>query len=236
MLSGTIKTKSRLAVTIGHQTRIAEIIFFGQPNGEGCKREALMAGTFARVGKCAASVPEFDVQCQYQLQDELHGVLGEHPSLGAVHQLYLTACSKWALRTDCDNLLTLDEWEGCGVDKRCIVACAGRPLRGPFEGEIVNGDAACMHYGLEWAVFLLNKPVTAPRGSVMVSTQLDLDLAHAEATCRIAFYGNVVHLFEAKDRHKELKLYRVRLPIAILADACSMMMALATSMMVLATL
>jgi hypothetical protein len=67
-----------------------------------------------------------------------------------------------------------------------------------------------MHYGLEWAVLLLSKPVTAPLDSVMISTRLDLDFGHADATCRIAFYGNIVHVFRDSDSHKQLKLYRVR--------------------------
>lgn len=89
---------------------------------------------------------------------------------------------------------------------------AGRSRLDPVAPEPVQGTEPGAHFGLEWALMLLSKPVTAPNYSIVVSTLLDLDLDHAAATCRIAFYGKVVHQMADVSQHKELRLFRVCTP------------------------
>lgn len=81
----------------------------------------------------------------------------------------------------------------------------GREIsREPFDCPEAN------HFGREWALLLLDKPILSLPGAVCISTKLDLDLEMAEPSCRIMFCGSLVHIFKRAEDHKSLKLFRVR--------------------------
>lgn len=50
----------------------------------------------------------------------------------------------------------------------------------------------------------------AAANSVVLGTRMDINVGDAEPACRVAFYGNIVHLFKDASDHKALRLYRVR--------------------------
>lgn len=102
-----------------------------------------------------------------------------------------------------------------------VCSSAGRPLNAedplnqvptPPE-QSASGDGAPegprMHYGMEWAVLAFDRPILCLAGSVMISTKFDLDIEQAGSSCRIAFYGNVAHIFEESSEQQKLKLFRV---------------------------
>ena len=77
MATGSVRSRQKVHVTIGHQTVMAQPIFFGVPDGEGGGQETLLKNMFQHVGKHAVhAAVKFDLQRDYQWQDELFGVGG----------------------------------------------------------------------------------------------------------------------------------------------------------------
>jgi hypothetical protein len=61
---------------------MAQPIFFGLPEGQGCSPEELLAGMFDRVGKTVTEANlRFNLATNYKQQDALYGVSGALPSL-----------------------------------------------------------------------------------------------------------------------------------------------------------
>lgn len=75
--AGKVLSNVKAHVTIGHQTSMAQPIFFGVPGDEGMTQEGLLADSFKHVGKFAAEqeVP-FDLNKAYVSQDQLFGFTG----------------------------------------------------------------------------------------------------------------------------------------------------------------
>lgn len=84
---------------------------------------------------------------------------------------------------------------------------AGRP--GDAASTAPGEPAPDLHYGPEWVVLLFEKPMLAPTNSIFLGTRMDMALDDSEPACRVAFYGNVVHVFKACVDHKQLRLYKV---------------------------
>ena len=147
---------------------MADLLFFGLPDGEGEAPEAALAGMQARLA--ALSLPagsgegdaqqqqhqgqgqqqqQFDSRREYLFQDCLHGLEGRPPSAAAGHH----------------------------------------PADQQQQQQVGSGEAPPPHYGPQWAYLRFSQPVTAPADSLVIGSKLDVDL-HA-ATCRLAFAGRL---------------------------------------------
>ncbi|PSC71534.1 Selenocysteine-specific elongation factor [Micractinium conductrix] len=166
--SGELRSRSKMHVTVGHATVMADLLFFGLPDGEGEAPEAALAGMQARLA--ALSLPagsgegdaqqqqhqgqgqqqqQFDSRREYLFQDCLHGLEGRPPSAAAGHH----------------------------------------PADQQQQQQVGSGEAPPPHYGPQWAYLRFSQPVTAPADSLVIGSKLDVDL-HA-ATCRLAFAGRL---------------------------------------------
>jgi hypothetical protein len=79
--AGEVRSRQKLHVTLGHQTRMAWAQFFGEPDDETSSQETLLAGMFDRVGKHARCKHDaFDTAREYVQQDKLYGLEGASPT------------------------------------------------------------------------------------------------------------------------------------------------------------
>jgi hypothetical protein len=65
-------------------------------------------------------------------------------------------------------------------------------------------------FGREWALLQLDRPLLSLPGAVLISTKLDVDQEASGSSCRIMFCGNLVHIFQPAEAHKQLRIYTVR--------------------------
>eukprot|EP00892_Ulva_mutabilis_P008861 jgi/Ulvmu1/6347/UM029_0055.1 len=99
-----------------------------------------------------------------------------------------------------------------------LYGIAGRPFNSddPLNKRPPQAEASAqkaepaIHYGMEWAVLVFDRPLLCLPGSVIISTKFDLDLHHAGTACRIAFYGNVAQILEDPSEQQKLKMYRLK--------------------------
>lgn len=81
--TGRVTSRSKLHVTIGHATVMAEATFFGLPDSQGLDAAAVMKTLLRGVGRMSLhGAAAFDAAAEYLYQDELYGLearpLGEY--------------------------------------------------------------------------------------------------------------------------------------------------------------
>ncbi|KAK9906478.1 hypothetical protein WJX75_002571 [Coccomyxa subellipsoidea] len=83
--SGALPSKSKVHVSLGHSTVMAEVMYFGTPDGSGHEPAAVLHSVLDRIGQLALNenVREFDFGAQYAYQGELHGLEGRPGASGA---------------------------------------------------------------------------------------------------------------------------------------------------------
>lgn len=161
--SGEVLSRSRLHVTVGTATVMAELLFFGLPDGEGTPAAAAAEGLAVRMGclglggtgsspaaaavdaGAAAAAPDIDLHSDYLYQEELYGIEGRPP------------------------------------------ARATSPASSSVAG--AGNQQQQRHYGPQWCYLRFAQPVTAPQDSLIIGSRLDAD-AHG-GSCRLAFYGRL---------------------------------------------
>lgn len=74
--AGKVLSRTKVHINIGHQTSMAQPIFFGVPPEEGLSPEALLANTCQHVGKFADPGAVFDAARPYVAQDQLYSFMG----------------------------------------------------------------------------------------------------------------------------------------------------------------
>ncbi|CAL8462357.1 g1890 [Coccomyxa elongata] len=94
--SGTLPSKGRVHVSLGHCTLMAEVTYFGTPDGSGHEPAAALRLVLDRIGQLALNenVGEFDYSTDYAYQHELHGLEGRPSASGRQCQHY---GPQWAL-------------------------------------------------------------------------------------------------------------------------------------------
>lgn len=140
---------------------MAELLFFGLPDGQGEPLEQAAAGLQQRLASLslqqqaapqAAAPQPFDSSREYLYQDCLHGLEGRPPSEAA--------------------------------------AVAAQPAAGQHPADQRAQQAERPpHFGPQWVLLRFSQPVTAAADSLVIGSKLDADL-HS-ATCRLAFYGRL---------------------------------------------
>ncbi|KAG2492709.1 hypothetical protein HYH03_009122 [Edaphochlamys debaryana] len=76
--AGRVPSRAKFHVTVGHSTVMAEMTFFGTPEGEGLPRDAALAAMIANLNamSLAATPMAFDAGRDYVYQEELYGLEG----------------------------------------------------------------------------------------------------------------------------------------------------------------
>eukprot|EP00197_Chlamydomonas_leiostraca_P012833 CAMPEP_0202860212 /NCGR_PEP_ID=MMETSP1391-20130828/2014_1 /ASSEMBLY_ACC=CAM_ASM_000867 /TAXON_ID=1034604 /ORGANISM="Chlamydomonas leiostraca, Strain SAG 11-49" /LENGTH=406 /DNA_ID=CAMNT_0049539353 /DNA_START=60 /DNA_END=1277 /DNA_ORIENTATION=+ len=76
--AGRVPGKSKFHVSVGHATVMADLTFFGLPQGEGVPPEVALAQMIENLGRMSlqGSSVEFDMARDYLYQDELYGLEG----------------------------------------------------------------------------------------------------------------------------------------------------------------
>jgi hypothetical protein len=76
--AGNLRSRQKVFITAGCQTRLAEALFFGQPDGRGRDQAKVAGAMFATIGKFAAqsAASMFDSSREYLAQTELYGLAG----------------------------------------------------------------------------------------------------------------------------------------------------------------
>nr|ADI46882.1 SelEFf [Volvox carteri f. nagariensis] len=91
----------------------------------------------------------------------------------------------------------------------------GRPLAsGPGSTRMLQGGDASftdIHFGPQWALLKFERPVTAPKDTLIIGGKFDADI-HGEA-CRLAFYGRQVFLVDPTRQEElaQLRVYKIKL-------------------------
>lgn len=155
---------------------MAELLFFGLPNGEGEPPEQALAAMQQRLAQLSlsqaaggeqqaaaqgagAAAWAFDSGRQYIYQEQLHGLEGR-PAADA----------------PAAGLRPADQVQQPGESPDA--AEQGRPP----------------HFGPQWAYLRFSQPVTAAADSLVIGSKLDSDLN--ASTCRLAFYGRLCALVD----------------------------------------
>lgn len=83
---------------------------------------------------------------------------------------------------------------------------------GELTGQAVD-PTSHNHFGPQWVLIKFDQPVTAPADSLVIGARLDADM-HGES-CRLAFYGRLLHVLEPANPKElaALKVYKVRLRV-----------------------
>ena len=89
------------------------------------------------------------------------------------------------------------------------LSAAGRPRENPLTATESQQQQAALHFGQEWVLLHLDRPLLALPGTMLICTKLDLDYEQADPSCRIMFSGNIVHLFKREEECQQLKLFKV---------------------------
>jgi len=148
----TVASKSKMHVTIGHATAVADLHFFGLPDEAEpwwlTSKEA-PAQDAGRLRKREYARPVQMESEEYLHQDELYGPEGR-PGAEPTS----------SVQSDMPEL--------------------GVTYRGP-----------------QWVLMQFEHPVTAPRDSVVIGSRLDMDAQ--TSTCRLGWYGRIVHVVDDRD-------------------------------------
>lgn len=147
---------------------MAELLFFGLPDGQGQAPEQALAGLQQRLaslslqqsaGRDVVTPPQFDSSREYLYQDCLHGLEGRPPSEAAA--------------------------AAAAAGAAAAPLAAGQHLADQRAQQAERAP----HHGPQWVLLRFSQPVTAAADSLVIGSRLDADL-HA-ATCRLAFYGRL---------------------------------------------
>ncbi|KAG2430703.1 hypothetical protein HYH02_013699 [Chlamydomonas schloesseri] len=190
--AGRVPSRAKFHVSVGHSTVMAEMTFFGLPDGEGVPRDTALAAMIANLNAMALSATPmaFDAGRDYLYQEELFGLEGRplaDPSLATT----TSAAAAAAAAGEGEG----EEGEGEGGDKG--------------EGAAHDVDEGLdRHFGPQWVLLRFDQPVTAPKDALVIGAKFDADI-HGEA-CRLAFYGRLVRLVDPGKPNElaELKVFK----------------------------
>ncbi|KAL4858017.1 Selenocysteine-specific elongation factor [Chlorella vulgaris] len=193
-----VRSRSKMHVTVGHTTVMAELQFFGLPDGEAetandAQRQRLAQLTLGGQrqqpgGGDGVAASAFDSSRHYLYQDCLYGSEG---------------------RPLC--------WAAPAAAQHCAQQQGG--------SEPADAPAAA-HQGQQWAYLRFSQPVTAPEESLVIGSKLDADL-HT-SSCRLAFHGRLCRLLDPSDQtelHRLLPVYKPKQREGVIerveADGCT---------------
>ncbi|PNW81764.1 hypothetical protein CHLRE_06g259200v5 [Chlamydomonas reinhardtii] len=183
--AGRVPSRAKFHVSVGHSTVMAEMTFFGLPDGEGVPRDTALAAMIANLNAMALSTTPmaFDAARDYLYQEELYGLEGRpiaDPSVAAA-------------------AAAAEGGEGEGGKE------GGAEAAEAHDGD----DGLDRHFGPQWVLLKFDQPITAPKDALVIGAKFDADI-HGEA-CRLAFYGRLVRLVDP-GRPQELAALQVYKP------------------------
>ncbi|KAG2429383.1 hypothetical protein HXX76_011148 [Chlamydomonas incerta] len=178
--AGRVPSRAKFHVSVGHATVMADMTFFGLPDGEGVPRDTALAAMIANLNAMALSATPmaFDCARDYLYQEELYGLEGRpiaDPSVAAAAAAAAAAAEEAKAEGE----------EGAAAQDGDDAAAAAAA-----EGE----EGLDRHFGPQWVLLKFDQPITAPKDALVIGAKFDADI-HGEA-CRLAFYGRLVRLVD----------------------------------------
>ncbi|CAD7700999.1 unnamed protein product [Ostreobium quekettii] len=146
--SGSVKSKSKFHVTVGHSTVMATVRFFSTVAGAMGSEEEAVNALLQRLSHLSLKKPsdKFCFENEYLHEEVLHGPCEEAAS------------------------------------------SSGQPK----------------YFGQQWALLQFDVPLTAPKDAVLIGARLDTDVQCA--SCRLAFYGQLVAPIDLSNPDEAAKL------------------------------
>ena len=196
---GEIRSRSRMHVTVGPATVMAELLFFGLPDGESVPPEQALASLAQRVGQLGVGQREQQQagrQAEQQVEQQaeqwrqhaqeqgIEGSEGQRRAGGPGSERGFQLGRDYLYQEELHGL------EGRPASTAAsLAAAAGDTASGAGEQEPGVVPAPPPHYGPQWCHLRFSQPVTAPADSLVIGAKLDADINGS--ACRLAFYGRL---------------------------------------------